>query len=140
MRKFEFRLQKVLEFRELSETWAKDAYLEAHSRRLSVEQNIAELEARRQEILHGHPRDVHEFRTYESYLERIDDENREQETVRELLLTEEEKAKEDWLAKRRDHELMKRLHDNELAEWQQEFERSEQRELDEWSNQRREAA
>lgn len=140
MRKFEFRLQRVLEFRELAETWAKEAYLEAHSRRIAVEQAIADLENKRHSLLEGHPRDVHEFRTYESYLELLDDEQRHHETVRELLVSEEDKAKEEWLSKRRDHELMKKLHDNELREWQLEMDREEQKMLDEWSNQRREAA
>ena len=37
MKKFNFRLQKVMDFREAMESLAKDAYLDARAKRLETE-------------------------------------------------------------------------------------------------------
>jgi flagellar biosynthesis chaperone FliJ len=53
MKKFEFRLQKVLDFRAAMEEMAKDAYLDARNKRIEAEALITAIEDRRREILDG---------------------------------------------------------------------------------------
>ena len=51
MKKFEFRLEKVLEFRRLGETEAKDLYLKARVETLEAEAQLDGIRFRRQRVI-----------------------------------------------------------------------------------------
>ncbi|MFQ3668238.1 MAG: hypothetical protein SNJ61_05045, partial [Fimbriimonadaceae bacterium] len=65
MARFQFRLQKVLEYRGTMEERAKDAYLEARVSRLACEQEIGVLRDRRRRHLQEPVRDLEEHRALE---------------------------------------------------------------------------
>lgn len=140
MRIFEFRLQRVLDYRRLVEGWAKDAYLDTRVRRLEAEADLHAIEARRQEILRQSPGTVDELLGLERYLVRLQDEERAQQTLISILIQEEETAQMNWIEKRKEAESLERLRTEHLAEWQYEADLEEQKALDEWAVTRRKAA
>lgn len=140
MRIFEFRLQRVLDYRRLVEGWAKDAYLDTRVRRLEAEADLHAIEARRQEILRQNPSSVDELLGLERYLVRLQDEERAQQTLISILVQEEETAQMNWIEKRKEAESLERLRTEHLAEWQYEADAEEQKALDEWAVTRRKAA
>ena len=140
MRKFAFRLQQVLEYREMTEKWAEDAYREAQSRRMTEEEAIAETQRSRQGILACRPASVQEFRNLESYLERLDDLEQQQTMTLAILQQDEEKAKQEWIEKRRDAEVMRKLYEREYQAWLVAAEKKAQAEIDEIAIQRRRKA
>lgn len=140
MRIFEFRLQRVLDYRRLVEGWAKGAYLDTRVRRLEAEADLHAIEARRQEILRQSPGTVDELLGLERYLVRLQDEERAQQTLISILIQEEETAQMNWIEKRKEAESLERLRTEHLAEWQYEADLEEQKALDEWAVTRRKAA
>lgn len=140
MRIFEFRLQRVLDYRRLVEGWAKDAYLDTRVRRLEAEADLHAIGARRQEILRQNPGTVDELLGLERYLVRLQDEERAQQTLISILIQEEETAQMNWIEKRKEAESLERLRTEHLAEWQYEADLEEQKALDEWAVTRRKAA
>lgn len=139
MLKFQFRLHKVLEYRELVEEWAKEAYLDARARRLQAEIAITGIVERRAHAVRHRPDSVEDMMALERFCDRLDADQRAQESLVSLLEQEEEKARLQWLEKRTDAEAMRKLREAKLAEWRLETERAEQRELDEWAVTRRAA-
>lgn len=140
MRPFEFSLQKVLDYRRMVEDWAKDALIEAQSRRMEAEDDLAAIRHRRERVLAISPRTVGELLDLERYLVRLEDEERAQEALLALLAQEEETARETWIDKRTEAEALDRLREIYREEWQLEADREEQRALDEWATMRRRAA
>lgn len=140
MRPFEFSLQKVLDYRRMVEDWAKDALIEAQSRRMEAEDDLAAVRHRREQVLAISPRTVGELLDLERYLVRLEDEERAQEALLALLAQEEETARETWIDKRTEAEALDRLREIYREEWQLEVDREEQRALDEWATMRRRAA
>ena len=140
MRKFAFRLQQVLEYREMAEKWAEDAYREAQARRISEEDGLAETRRQRQNILTSRPSNVQEFRSLESYLERLDDLEQQQAMTLAILEQDEERAKQEWIEKRREAEVMRKLYEREQSEWIAAAEKRAQAEIDEIATQRKRRA
>lgn len=140
MARFEFRLDKVLEYRRLQEEWAKDAYLEFRARRLETEAHILAIADRRQSTLRSHPNNIDELRSVESYLLRLDDEEHEQRAILAIQHEEEENAQMQWIQRKRAADAIENLKEASLAEWDREQLRAEQAALDEWTTSRRKAA
>lgn len=139
MKRFEFRLQKVLEYREAMEHWAQEAYLETRVARLEGEAALAEVQRRRQESLR-HKADTLEARILlEMTLQTLDDDEKAKILVIDVLTTEEEKALGVWQEKKRELETIVKLRDNAYEEWKLEETRYEQAQLDEWAVLRRPA-
>jgi hypothetical protein len=65
---FEFRLQRVLEYRERLEGWAKDTYLDSRAARLETEAGIHELRMRRGDLLENTPTDLNSRTALEATL------------------------------------------------------------------------
>src|SRR5579862_7951419 len=101
MRKFKFRLQKVLEYREAMEHWAQEAYLETRVARLEGEAELVEVHNRRNTALKREAASLDERKQLEMVLQILDDDERAQGTVVEVLATEEAKAFDVWQEKRR---------------------------------------
>ncbi len=137
MKKFEFRLQKVLEYRDAMENWAQEGYLDTRVARLEGEAALLEIQNRRQAALHAAPVSVDDRLNLELRLLSFDDEERAQQTVIQVLTNEEEKALEVWQEKKRELETVVKLKEKALEEWQLDANRQEQGELDEWSVMRR---
>ena len=137
MKKFKFRLQKVLEYREAMEHWAQDVYLETRVARLESEAALADVASRRSIAL-GHPANtLDERKQLELTLQSLDDDQRAKKTVVEVLTAEEDKALNAWHEKKRELDVIVKLRDKAREEWQLEATRHEQAELDEWSVLRR---
>lgn len=139
MSEFRFRLQRVLDYRALAEGWAKDAYLEARAARLEAVAGLESIEVRRGELLMK-PADALDARlAMQACLDRMEDEERQQRVVIEMLEHDEATRKEEWTEARRELQVLERLRESAYAEWMLEENRREQKELDEWSVTRRAA-
>ena len=133
MRKFRFRLQKILEYREAMEHWAQEAYLETRVARLEGEAALREVQNRRTALL-AHPADsLDERRQLEMAIQVLDDDEAAQRTIIEVLVAEESKAFELWQEKKRELETMVKLRNRAFEEWTLEESRYEQAQLDEWA-------
>lgn len=139
MKIFDFRLQKVLEYRRLVEGWAKDAYLDARVARLEAETAMHGIRKQREILLTGIPRTLDEHQAQERRLHLLDDQEAQQKIVVDVLLDEEAAALHEWTQKKQDVAALEKLHDRAYDEWQTEMNREEQAFLDEWSTSRRAA-
>lgn len=139
MPRFQFRLQKVLEYRGTMEDRAKDAYLEARVSRLACEQEIEVVRDRRRRYLQEPVHDLDEYRVLEILLSKLDDDERHLLTILDVLRHDEEVRRQAWLAAKRDLEVLEKLREKALEDWTLTETRREQAELDEWSSLRRAA-
>ena len=137
MKKFKFRLQKVLEYREAMEHWAQDVYLETRVARLEGEAALLEVQNRRNSAVNRSADTLEERKHLEMTLMSLDDDEKAQKTVVEVLTAEEEKALNVWHEKKRELDIILKLRDKAREEWQLEATRHEQAELDEWAVLRR---
>lgn len=137
MPRFRFRLQKVLEYRGTIEERAKDAYLEARVARLACEQEIGALRDQRRRYLLEPVHGLEGFRSLEILLSKLDDDERHLLTILDDLQRDEESRRQDWLAAKRDLEVLEKLRQKALDDWTLTETRREQAELDEWSALRR---
>ena len=137
MKKFKFRLQKVLEYRQAMEQWAQDAYLDTRVARLEAEASVMEIVARRKEALATGGASLDDRRSLEATMQALDFEEHSRQTVVEVLKTEEEKALEIWNEKKRELDALLKLREQASAAYDLDAARHEQRELDEWSSMRR---
>lgn len=140
MRRFRFRLQKVLDFRETVEEQAKSTFLEARARRLDAEAQIAAIDRRRRQALETDCERIDQMIALEAFLARLDDEQRAQEAVVSILLQDEQRAYDDWRLREQEAEALRKLKQKELDEHALAMQRSEQKELDEMALRRKEVA
>ncbi|MBC8064560.1 MAG: flagellar FliJ family protein [Chlorobia bacterium] len=139
MKKFSFRLQKVMDFREAMESLAKDAYLDARAKRLEAEVLIVNIETRRAELLQEPCLTIEVHQAIDALMIRLDDEVRAQTTVITVLADEEQHALAEWHRAKQDFEALVKLSEKAMAEYQKMADLEEQKELDEWSTTRRAA-
>ena len=139
MAEFQFRLQRVLEYRQLAEGWAKDAYLEARSARLDALDGLDRIELHRGGLLRSPVKTVDDRLAMQSFLNKLEDDERHQRIVIGELEQDEAKRKTEWTERRRDVQALEKLRDKAHAEWQVEANRQEQKELDDWTTTRRAA-
>lgn len=137
MARFKFRLQKVLDYRRHIEGLAMDAMLECRARRIEAEHDIEKVQRVRTKVLTTECERVEQMLTLETYMTRLDDEERDHQTVLALLMSEEESAEAKWREAKRDVEALEKLLEQERAQFELEQNRREQREQDEWAAQRR---
>lgn len=139
MKKFKFRLEKVLEYRELVEGWAKDAYLDCRAKRLEAEAALITIDTRRKALLAAPAVTLDDRQAIEVCMGRFDDEERGQKSVIAVLEAEEGKALEEWKVRKQELEALVKLKEKALEAYNLEVTRTEQSELDEWSTTRRTA-
>lgn len=139
MAKFHFRLERVLEYRRLEESWAKEAYLDARMKRLECQATLHGIAARRSELLGIPAVTLEDHRSRELRLSVLDDQERAEEAALSVLLQEEERVMGAWHAKRQEVRALEKLREGAETEWRRAEERKEQAELDEWSVLRRAA-
>lgn len=140
MKKFDFRLQSVLEYRLLTEQWAKDAYLDARAKRLEADLLITGVRQQRQELLAHPTTDIEDLQALDLRLKLIDDQEAHQRLIIQVLTNEEANCFEQWQQRRNDVDVITKLRDKAYEEWERDMGRAEQYALDEWSAQRRPAA
>lgn len=140
MPKFNFRLQRVLEYREMVAEWAKNEFAKCRATRLAAETELQLIRGRRSAALASSSAQVDERLCLEAYLTRLDDEERAQEAAIAVLADEEASAEALWLEKRRDLQVICKLQERQYEAWQADEARKEQARLDEWAVTRREAA
>lgn len=140
MRKFTFRLQRVLEYREMAEQWAKEAYLEAKTARLEIEIDLEGIEAKRQRYLNGPILTIDDHVATEACLQRLDSQEAEKRTILQVLINEEEQAFEAWKEKRVETQVLAKMREKASTEHELEVNRIEQSELDEWAVTRKKSA
>ena len=139
MAEFAFRLQRVLQYRELAEGWAKDAYLEARGARLEAVAVLEVIQQRRNEIIKEPTKTIDDRLALEACIEKSKEDERQQEIVIDLLETDEAKRKEDWTEARKELQALEKLREAALAQWKLEENRREQKAADELTIQRRAA-
>ncbi|MBI5708564.1 MAG: flagellar FliJ family protein [Armatimonadetes bacterium] len=133
MKKFSFRLQRVLDFRVKVEEAAQEGFLEARAARIAGESEIQRIKDSRKEVLFF-PADTLAARKHlQERLEVIDEQERIQAIANETLAQEEEAARQQWLDRKQELETLVKLREKEVADWEAESNRHEQRTLDEWA-------
>lgn len=137
MAKFSFRLQKVLEYREMEEEWAKDAYLAAQHARSEQEEEIARLLSHKVVVIQCPPHGLEARKHLDAVLNKLDDDVRAQRSVLALLENEEMNAQAEWNVRRQAVEALMNLHDKARETWVLDEQRKEQAEMDEWAALRR---
>ena len=137
MAKFEFRMQKVLDYRLLAEGWAKDAYLDARAARLEAVAGLEAIETRRGDLLKTAHSTLEDRLAMQNCLDKCDSDERQQKIVIDMLEADEAKRKEEWTESRKELQTIEKLFDKAFAEWLVEENRREQKELDEWTSTRR---
>lgn len=139
MRRFSFRLEKIMEYRDLRESWAKDAYLAARKARFDAEAERARIVARRELALHCHPKTLEDSISLEQFVSRLDIEVENANSILSILLQEEEQARCEWVEAKIAAEALHKLRERACEEWQIELNREEQKVLDDWTQSRRSA-
>ncbi len=133
MKKFRFRLQRLLEYRAMAERWAKDAFLQTRADRLAAEAERSRLTAKQAELLRRDWRTLDQRKALEAAIAKLDDLRAQQSAAIAILAQDEEARREDWMAARRELEAMRKLRELALERWETEAGRKEQAELDEWA-------
>jgi flagellar FliJ protein len=139
MPNFEFRLQKVLDYRALVEGWAKDAYLDARAARLEAVAGLESIELRRGELLKTPHTTIEDRMAMQNCLDKFEEDERQQRIVIDMLEGDESKRKEEWTEARKELQALEKLRDKAFAEWMVDENRREQKELDDWTVTRRAA-
>lgn len=133
MKKFEFRLEHVLDFRRTAEGEAKDEYLKARVETLDGEAQLDGIRFKRQRVLDCQAQNVLEYMAIESSLQWIEEEEQMQERAIAVLRDEELAALERWHEKRKDVKVLERLREEAVLNWQYAANLEEQKALDEWA-------
>ncbi len=139
MAKFEFRLDRVLEYRQLEEDWARATYLEARAARVAHEQEIDLLRQKRIDVLAEPIFTLESHRALEIYLGQMDEQERLDHVAMSVLMDEEAIALTHWQSKKQDVQVLDKLREQALEEWKLDEARLEQAQLDEWTTSRRAA-
>lgn len=139
MRKFEFRLQRVLDYRHLLEGWAKDALREAQAALVDAEQELEAILAERAQALKRKQKTLEAMVEQETFVLKLEDDAETQRSVIAILADEVERATNEWIEAKRAVETMEKLKQRELEIWETELAREEQKALDDWTNTRRPA-
>lgn len=140
MSNFAFRLQKVFEYRELEEGWAKDNFLAKYVARMEAENELFELEDDRRFLLSAGADDLNARKDLEIRIQKLDDHERALRLLIHQLMMEEEQARDEWLLKKQDKGVLEKLRDKAYEAWMYRQNRLEQSALDEWAVQKRKSA
>ena len=137
---FAFRLQKVYEYRELEEGWAKDNFLAKHISRMEAENEMFQLEDDRKFLLSAGADDLNARVDLEIRIQKLDDHERALRILIHELTREEDKARDEWILKKQDKSVLEKLRDKAYNAWMYRQDKLEQAAVDEWSVQKQRAA
>lgn len=133
MHKFRFRFQKVLDYRMMLEESAKEAYRLARAASLEAENKFQEMRKKLADALKTPGETIEEMMIWETYIERLEDEIEQQITLMEIRKKEEAAAFENWGEARKSRKSLQKLYDIAKEAWAKEIEKTEQKQLDEWT-------
>lgn len=139
MSSFVFRLQKVFEYRELEEGWAKDNFLSKHIARMEAENQLTQLEADRRLMLSAGADDLNARLELDYRIQKVDDHERAVRILIHQLTMEEEEARDQWILKKQDKSVLEKLREKAHDAWTYRQGKLEQAALDEFTIQRRTA-
>lgn len=139
MAKFQFRLQRVLDYRAILEEQAKDAYLDAKAARLEAEAGIQSIADHRKKLLSTKLETIQDRISMQELLASLDDQERQQKIIIDMLTIDEENRRVEWVEKKQELETLVKLREKEYDMWQLEETRKEQAALDEWATTRKTA-
>ncbi len=137
MPNFSFRLEAVRRYRATLETAAKDAYRDAQRRTFECENDILILIQKISFALNDPLQTVSDRLALESRIARIEEKIQHQNIILQVLQSEENDALLAWVEAKRELEILEKLLEKRVEEWQLEELRKEQAELDEWAVTRR---
>ncbi len=140
MRKFKFRLESVLKYRQEERDQARNLYIEAQQRRFEMDDQIREVEQVRKENLRGPANDLPSRLSLQSWVDNLDNQQHQFQVALEILLQEEEHAMQVWIERRQEAEALEKMRARQLQEHLLEVARFEQNELDEWATMRKKVA
>lgn len=140
MSSFAFRLQKVFEYRELEEGWAKDNFLAKHVSRMEAENELFQLEDDRKFLLSAGADDLGARMDLEIRIQKLDDHERALRILIHQLTLEEEKARDEWILRKQDKSVLEKLRDKAYNAWLFRQNKLEQLALDEWAVQKQRVA
>ena len=139
MAKFIFRLQRVLEYRELQADWAKKAMAQAALELAEVEFEMDRLAQNAIDSVQRSAEDVVSRLTLGDHLDALDGARRilaiQRDTCERILET----ARDEWQGKHSELRAMESLRETEHRAWLYLEERREAAALDEWAVMRRAA-
>lgn len=133
MARFRFRLQKVLEYRSMLEQEAKDRYLNARSRTIEAEAELANMTKSKLNTLKQPLLTLGDRLALDLYMIRCEDKEAEQRLVIQACENDEETLRLAWIQSKKDLESIVKLKDHALVEWTEDENRKEQAGLDEWA-------
>lgn len=139
MRKFNFRLETLLQLRISEAEEAKLIYFHAQKSRYEMEDYLAELSLTRRESL-GHP--AQDFSTrfaLQAWMDSLDLQQQQAESALMVLLDEEEGCRQVWLDRQQAADVLAKLRERHAFDHELEMSRWEQAQLDEWAVMRRSA-
>lgn len=137
MRKFMFRLQRVLDARAAWEDVARREFQAARAATLAAEGEIERLRARKSDLLARPALDLAERQALERAVLAIDDAIRHQKVIVEQCAYEEEWTRDRWIETRRDLQVMEKLRERDFEAYRLDMARREQAEMDEFGVLRR---
>lgn len=135
-----FRLQKVFEYRELEEQWAKENFISRQATRMAAVDELFGIESDRRLLLSAGADDLAARRDLEMRLSKLDDYDRAARILIHQLEIEEEQARSEWLLKKQEKSALEKLRDRAYVAWSEAENRKEAAALDEWAVQRRKVA
>ncbi|MBX3119387.1 MAG: flagellar FliJ family protein [Fimbriimonadaceae bacterium] len=139
MAKFQFRLERVRDYRAILEEQAKDAYLDAKVARLEAEAFIHSINDQRNRLLSTEMSTVHERVALQEMVQALDDQERQQKIIVEMLAHDEENRRLEWIDKKMELETLEKLRQKEYEAWMLDESKKEQAALDEWATTRKAA-
>lgn len=136
MKKFSFRLSRVLEYRRKQEHDALMALLGAQVLRQNTEREIADLLSERARVVAAIPQDLVARLEADAYVAAVDGRRAILESVLAVQRQEEDAARQIWENRKRATKTLEQLQESAWRTWVRDSLRWEQRALDEWATMR----
>jgi len=136
MKKFSFRLSRVLEYRRKQEHDALMALLGAQVLRRNTEKEIADLLSERARVVAATPQDLVARLEADAYVAAVDGRRAILESVLAVQRQEEDAARQIWENRKRATKTLEQLQESAWRTWVRDSLRWEQRALDEWATMR----
>lgn len=139
MPSFKFKLQKVLEYRELLEQEAKEAYMDARAKTIEAENELAAMIEKKEAVIGQPISSLDDYLALDLFVITCEEKEREQRIVIQVCENEEEQQRLLWIETKKEYQAIAKLHDKARDEWLADENRREQSALDEWAVLRRTA-
>lgn len=133
MKKFSFKLEKLLRVREHAEEQAKEEFRKCHQAVLAVEREIADLDEQVERLMVRPCETIAERIQAEEFILCLKEDRASRLAALSIVEQEEEAALAAWRGAKQESEIVRTLKENAFAEWKEAYVRAEQTSLDEWA-------